>query len=469
MQQVCVTEEQAITAFVNPQNGSSPMWCYGTPVVVRSGNTVFVTVPETGEGMPPTANTRLQIYMRHDGGGFEKVFVNPRYDQREPCPIALPGDGRLLVSVNPCVAPFRGAPDKSSFMWYCEPYLLGFPTQPFAAYPDIIKPAWSTPWPFTDHSYRGIATDPANREVLLFQIEGFLWKESYLGRHHYSFCDKQGSWAANGILKFPRRACYPALALRDRRACVMATSDIDEPNAEWMDYKRQVTGQEWDFDFRVLYYAESSDIVNRPFSAPLVVEDVDRTAGHIRHLDMWLTPDGDVWLLYIVKNVWKPFMRDKFFPGMRLETTMRLARVRGGALVQKVDIFRCNEQEAGRYRTNPAPNGLAVGTDSYATNDLFPDCGAFVADENGTPYIVSHLSGLSEAGQDVSGNYLTQWRDGTLQHQKLDFAQPLKLFFAATPRTGTLPSNTADLVGISQRGDDVMWYAQLRFGKTGNE
>ena len=72
MRKVYAEDERVISAFENPQNGSSPMWCYGTPVITRYGDRVFATVPETASDLAPTANTRLQLFcQKEENGEFE--------------------------------------------------------------------------------------------------------------------------------------------------------------------------------------------------------------------------------------------------------------------------------------------------------------------------------------------------------------------------------------------------------------
>ena len=51
-----------------PDNGAGPLWCYGAPLVVRQGERVFVSVMETGEGVPPLSNTRWRLFEREEKG-----------------------------------------------------------------------------------------------------------------------------------------------------------------------------------------------------------------------------------------------------------------------------------------------------------------------------------------------------------------------------------------------------------------
>ncbi|MBM3262908.1 MAG: hypothetical protein FJY97_05715, partial [candidate division Zixibacteria bacterium] len=39
-----VEAEEHITDIIPPDNGSGPLWCYGSPTVVRRGEEFFVTI-----------------------------------------------------------------------------------------------------------------------------------------------------------------------------------------------------------------------------------------------------------------------------------------------------------------------------------------------------------------------------------------------------------------------------------------
>ncbi|MDP6502195.1 MAG: hypothetical protein QF886_01210, partial [Planctomycetota bacterium] len=91
-----------------------------------------------------------------------------------------------------------------------------------------------------------------------------------------------------------------------------------------------VTGQNWDYDFRQLYFTFTPDITQSDFSPILTVASRDETAGRITNLDLWLGPDGDAHLLYQDANVWHPFMRDEFFPDLPLTVSLKYARIHKG-------------------------------------------------------------------------------------------------------------------------------------------
>ena len=71
-------------------------------------------------------------------------------------------------------------------------------------------------------------------------------------------CDAAGKWSAQGKLAWPWgaeydqpqpiRVCYPNVALRNRALYFCGVSDIVEPYQSWRQYKKQLTGREWDYD-----------------------------------------------------------------------------------------------------------------------------------------------------------------------------------------------------------------------------
>lgn len=453
--------EEKLTTFLIPNNGSSPFWSYGTPTIVRYENRVYATVPETSTEALPTCNTRLQLFCKEGEGAWEKIFVNPEFDQREPCPIGSMGDGRIMVSINPRVAPFRGNP-ASAIMWYCEPYLLEFDVDGQNKYPAIIKPKWDMAWPFTDHSYRGLSIDRDRKELFVMNIEGYQWKEGPQGRFHWAFLDKDGGWAANGLLEFPVRACYPCISLKDRAVHLVAISDIDEPNQEWMAYKRHYTGENWDFDFRILYYTSTDDIVNNDFAEPVVIEDHDSTAGHIKHLDLYVDSDNIVHVLYIARNIWKPFMRDKFWPAKRLFAELKVARLKDGQVLDKTVIARCSEDPDGDLWSFAPPTGEKNAGESFRTNDFAPKHGAFHVTPSGRLFVLYSMGGFDQAGIEYGESYLKEIGcDPTAETIKLAVEEPSNCFFVATPRTGSSPSEFVDLMGMSLKNPNQINY--LRF------
>jgi len=255
-----VTEVEEVVATCKPPgNGAGPLWCYGAPLVVRQGGQVYASVTETGSGVPPLCNTRWRLY-RRDADGWNEVRHAADFREREPCPLASPGPGRLVLSVNPSTEP------PGTRYGRCDPHLLGVdalhPDQP----PTVLGLTWSNTPRFADHSYRGLAADASRGDVLALNID------AGTSAQHWSFRPGDGDPSRSGMIRFPIRACYPQVAVRDRSAHVLAVGDIVEPNEPWRVHKKSTTGSEWDYVFRRLFYARNPDAGRGGFEPPVEID-----------------------------------------------------------------------------------------------------------------------------------------------------------------------------------------------------
>src|SRR4051812_17469523 len=221
-----VEAEEVVATCKPPNNGAGPLWCYGAPLIVRQGELVYVSVMETGEGVPPLSNTRWRLF-RRDERGWKLVRQPEGFRHREPCPVVGLGDGRLALSVNPSIEP------PGTQYGRCDPHLLLFDARKLEEAPMTLRPVWPKGVHFTDHSYRGIAVDAARGELLVLNID------ATTSAQHWAFGSADGGFTRAGAIAFPIRACYPQVAIRDRSAHVMAIGDIVEPNETWRTFKRQ--------------------------------------------------------------------------------------------------------------------------------------------------------------------------------------------------------------------------------------
>lgn len=452
--------EEIISSFQKPRNNTFPLWCYGAPTIVRDNDAVYATLPETSPDLPPMCNTRLQLFQKKGDENWQRIYVNPVFDQREPCPIARLGDGQIIVSINSAITPFREG--NGEVMWNCEPYLLSFDSAA-PGFPTVLKPRWDEDWPFTDHSYRGLAADQAQSELFVMNIEGYRWQPGPEGRYHWAFGDGKGHWLQNGRLEFPVRCCYPCISLKDRRVNIVAISDVDEPNPEWMAYKREYGGIPWDYDFRKLYYAYSEDVTQGVFEQPVIIANCDETAGHIKHTDLYVDGDNVAHVVFIARNISRPFMRDKFWPGQPLTAALKVVRVKKGKILSEQTLAMCREQEDGALWTYGEPAGEKHTGDSFRTNDPVPNYAAFHATPDGRLFVIYNLGGYDREGRDLAKNYLVEITSGRLSDPiEIEMEDPMKVFYAAPERNGSAPSNVIDLYGLSLRHPDRINYARIR-------
>ncbi len=418
--------EEVVATCKPPGNGAGPLWCYGAPLLVRQGDLVFAGAMETGAGVPPLCNTRWRLY-RRDAEGWDLVRHAADFREREPCPLASPGPGRLLLSVNPSTEP------PGTKYGRCDPHLLLVDTLHPDREPSVLRPTWAGMLRFTDHSYRGLAADPARGDVLAMNID------AVTSAQHWSYFPGDGSPARSGEVRFPIRACYPQVALRDLAAHVLAIGDIVEPNEAWRAHKKETTGSAWDYVFGRLFYAHSPDIGRERFAPPIEVDSVEATGGHIRNLDLWLDPRGIAHILYLKTNL-SGVLRDRFFPGRKIVTTLEHAEVERGQVIRRTTLSARGEGEAE--------------TPSFAR---------FHATADGTLLVVSTVGGSKPDGSAFLENRLIRVspRRETDTHVRLDLDEPFTTFFTATERGGSPASDVLDLFGT---GEDptTLRYARIR-------
>jgi hypothetical protein len=239
----------------------------------------------------------------------------------------------------------------------------------------------------------------------------------------------------------PIRLCYPELALRNRSAHFLAVSDILEPVKAWRDYKLVLNkGQTWDYDFRRLFYTWSSDISQAPFEEPIEISSREKTAGHISNLDIWLDSVGKAYLLWIETSA-DSRLRDKFFPGAPIATTLE-----------------CCVMAAGKKQWR-----ITLAAGGEGSNPEIPRHARLHATPDGRLFVIYHVSGADRSGKAVSENRVMEiFFDGRHgEPVRLGFSHPFTNFFTATERGGSPPSKFLDLLGTAE-GRPGISYARIR-------
>jgi hypothetical protein len=424
----CTVEvEEVVTRYTPANNGAGPMWCYGSTVIARQGSDVFLSTIETGENVPLLCNTRWQLWHRStDGWKLEQS--EKEYRQREPCPLVVFQGGPVFMSVNPSTEP------AGTKYGPCKPLVLEFDPASPAAPTKIHQPAWADGIYFTDHSYRGFAADGANGELLLLNIN------ARTSEQFVSFRDSSSTWHQKGTISFPIRACYPQVALHDSSAHVMAIGDIVEPVAEWKKLKYEKLKSDWDYVFRRLFYTYTDNIRSTGFCAPIEIDAVEKTCGHIRNLDMYIDENGAAHLLYTKQPYQHEFIRDKYFPGETMKTYLQHVIVKDGKVLSRQTLAE-------------RPAGL---------NGFEPSFGRFHISGAGELYAI--VAGTRvEKGQHISGNFFAQIPAGEDKPKfvRIELKHPFGNFFTNTPRGGSKPSNIIDIFGIADDGPNLR-YARIR-------
>jgi len=428
-----VVAEETVYQYHPANNGADPLWAYGSTVIARWQDQVAISGLETLADVPPYNNVRCVVYQRREAG-WTLAWSDDRLT-REPCPVGVFQDGRLILSTNPTLG---SGPEPSGGP--AQPTLLEFSFENLAD-PQPSLPAWRTDAPFNQHSYRGLGVDGALSEVLLLNINDSIGQE-------WSFRDSTGEWIAQGQLSFPYdaasrllyRLCYPQVALANRQAYVMAISDIEEPVTEYLQYKKAQGSSAFIYVFRKLYYAWTPDIASTPFSAWVELADEEATAGSVHNEDIWMDSDGSAHMLWIESPV-EQQLRDAFFPDVKLATDLVHAVVRDGVIVSREVLLHWQEGEPGERVQWARFHGTCNG-------DLY------------VLYASRPLgSGASSAGalQNRLARLLPE--GGMSGSAAVPLAQPLARFMPASERSGAKCSQRIDMVGSTEQG--VIRYARI--------
>ena len=432
---VNVEAEETVYTYAPANNGASPMWTYGNTCIVRYNDKVFASGLETLNDVKPLHNTRWTLYERNEEG-WKLSLADLKDRTREPSPLGLMQDGRLLLSVNPTLT----KPD--AYSGPAQPQILQFDVEHLSAHNKILNPVWNGNPKFTEHSYRSFAVDGQANEMILFQN---------IGNTHivWSFMDAAGNWSAQGRLEWPVeddypdhngaiRVCYPAVQLKDREVYFLGVSDIMEPNMVWRDYKFKLTGQKWDYDFRRLFYTYSKDITTGKFENWVEISSREKTGGWITPCDLWVAPDGLAHILWLERALDERLWED-FFPDEKQSIALNYAIIKDGEVMFRKPIL--------------------TGTPE---DDLIPGRGRFQITEDKRLFVFYYVQG---GPSDVKENRIIEI--GIKDHQfsnpiKVNLERPLSQFYSATVRGGSSPSSFMDILGKDDAHE--MRYVQIKIG-----
>ncbi|MFC1719049.1 hypothetical protein ACFL6S_35685 [Candidatus Poribacteria bacterium] len=418
-----VEAEEIVATCASPNNGAGPFWCYGAPLVLRWGDDVFVSAMETGEDVEPLCNTRWRLFKKHGDGDWEMVHADDDFRQREPCPLVSFSNGQVFLSVNPSTQP------PGTKYGPCDPHLLEFSASEPEKTGVPVRPIWEEGTYFTDHSYRGVASDGVQGEILLLNMH------ARGGEQYWSFRNASGEWTRHGLIQFPIRSCYPQVALKNGAGHVLAIGDIVEPVEEWRTYKFEQSGRSWDYVFRRLFYTHTPDITKTDFVEPVEIDELEATSGHITNLDLWIDGEGAAHILYLKRSVQSAKMRDQFFPDVPLTTSLEYVVVQDSDVVKRSTLFKGGE-------------GASSEVPGYARFHVAAD---------GSLFVVYYSSGSDADGNRISENKLL--RIGDDKPVSIPLEEPFRMFFTATERGGSAPSDIIDLFGPGR--DQALRYARV--------
>ena len=435
--QPVVEAEEDIYTYTNADNGAGPLWCHGSTCLVRIGDDVFASGLETLPNTKKLNNCRWTLYQRRRSG-WQLQQVDEIRRTREPAPMVGFPHGPLFLSANPTLTPV------GTYAGPAGPEILQFSARDAKASFERLLPVWEGSPAFTEHSYRSFAADGQRRELILLQNIGYTHAE-------WAFRDKGGKWVANGQLRWPSgaeypkpepvRICYPNVALQGRAVHFCGVSDIVEPYPEWRAYKKQLTGNEWDYDFRRLFYTWTPDITRDKFRDWVEVASRDKTCGWIMPGDLWLGPDGAAHLVWTERAL-DERLRAKFFPEAKQSNAMNYAVVREGKVVLRRTLMLAEEGKPGE-----------IGS-----------CPRFQVTPDNRLFVVCYASGQGADGKAVAENRLVEILPGgeVGAPVKVPFKTPFTSYFTATVRAGSPASKTLELLGQRQGVPMTMSYARVR-------
>jgi hypothetical protein len=230
--------------------------------------------------------------------------------------------------------------------------------------------------------------------------------------------------------------------LKDRAVYFCGVSDIIEPKKAWREYKKELTGREWDYDFRRLFFTWSADITRGEFNPWIEIASREETCGWIMPADLWVAEEGTVHLLWAERAI-DERLREKFFPDAKQSHALNYAIVRNG----RVEVRRSLAlAEDGGSKEIPGPARFQVTPD----NRLL---------------VIYNVRGTDTMGQPVAENRLLELApDGSPgQPVVIPLKQPFTSFFTATVRAGSKPSAVLDILGTTDEKNTIH-YSRVNLG-----
>jgi hypothetical protein len=429
--------EEDVYRYEPANNGAGPMWCSGSTCLARIGGDVFASGLETLQDGKPLNNCRWTLFKR-ERSGWKLLRADDSGRTREPCPLAAFPDGRLFLSANPTLSTNR-----ETYGGPARPEILEFSAKSAGGAFATLVPQWDGQPAFTEHSYRSFAADGPNREFVLFQNIGYTHAE-------WTFRDRAGRWF-NGKLPWPAgddypkpqpiRVCYPDVMLKNRAVYFCGVSDIIEPYPEWRAFKKQLTGNDWDYDFRRLFFTWCPDITTGKFQEWIEIASRDKTCGWLSPGDLWVGPDGAVHIVWTERAL-DERLREKFFPEAAQSHSLNYALVRDGKVVVRRTLLVA---EAGK-------------------SNEYPSAPRFHSTPDDRLFLIYYVHGSDAAGQRVSENRILEVLPGgkTGEAAKVGFKSPFTSYFTATVRAGSPPSETLELLGQREGASQTLSYARVR-------
>jgi hypothetical protein len=441
--QPVVEVEEEVYSFEPADNGADPMWCYGSTCLVRIGDDVFASGLETLKDAKPLNNVRWMLF-RRAATGWELQQVDETGRTREPCPVAGFLDGRLFLSANPTLVedPQAGGGGPA------RPEVLEFSaTDPQAPY-SVLLPAWEGEPRFTEHTYRTFAADGPRGELILLNNVGYTHSE-------WAFRDSEGGWTT-GQLPWPpiaegevepygadRARCnYPNVVLEDRAVHFCGAAAYD--NWDRVHTADLMGRQKWGSRWRRLYYTWTPDITGHEFRPWIEIANTFADGGWLFPGDMWVDAERAAHILWFEHPIHQG-LRDQHFPDIKRTYALKYAVMRDGEVVLRRTLAEGGEGLSGEIPGNIGSSRVQITPD-------------------GRTFMCCYMHGTDAEGNAISENRLMEiLPDGsTADPIPIALEHPMNAFFTTTPRGGSPPSTTLDMLGRRAGGGNTICYARVR-------
>ncbi|MDX9979389.1 MAG: hypothetical protein RBU25_04985 [Lentisphaeria bacterium] len=464
---VVEVEENAfpMPAYLDTNNGSAMFWGSGNTHLGRIGERLFATAHEVVPGCAPLNNARWALYERK-ADGWHLCQRDETERTREDTPLAVSHDGRLLLSVNPTLAPWEDAPPDLSTRTMAKRggeishQWRGGPARPEFLEIDLVRPeqppkVWQPPWrnepKFTEHTYRSFSADGANGEFLLMTNIGNTHAE-------WALLDRNREWHIGQIHWPPytidpaytpyhaktARVNYRNVILHNRAVHVFGETAYNIWNRIDPEKPETWGRANWGGRIRKLFYAWTPDLTATPFSEWVALDDTMDDGGTVSQGDAWLAPDGRVHVVWTTAPI-HPGLRNQYFPDIKRDQHLRYGVVQDGKVLEKRTL--CSGGET--------------------TGPLWPEGKPrFHATPDHQLYILFYLRDVSTRTPKQTGLYAVRVEtDGSVSPPvRIPVEHPSSVFYTTTPRSGNPASETAELLGSAEIDGKLMnRYIRLRF------
>ncbi|MEA3399720.1 MAG: hypothetical protein U9R79_00610 [Armatimonadota bacterium] len=437
-----VEVEEDVYTYEPADNGADPLWCRSCTCLVRIGERLFASGLETLSGAKPLNNVRWLLF-EHTADDWHLQRVAEEDRTREPCPlVGFPG-GPLFLSANPTLVEDPqhegGGPARPEILSF-DPTDIGAPYQ-------VILPRWDGEPSFTEHSYRSFTCDPSRREIILFQNVGYTHSE-------WALRTGDGEWLT-GKLVWPERehteiAPYDSTRARCNYATVVLTDRAVHfcGAAAYNRWDRVRTmeraGREWGPRWRRLMYTWTPDIGSAEFSEWIEISNTFEDGGWLFPGDLWVDEDGGAHIFWSEHAI-NERLRDSFFPDIKRRWALKYAVVRDGEITHRETLTEGGEGLSDLVTPSIGNPRLQVTPDRRL-------------------FICYYVRGRDESGEQVSENRVMEILPdaGTSEPVTLPLQHPLTDFFTATPRGGSPPSRTLEMLGYRAGARQTVSYARVR-------